>query len=96
MKEKVTKLNKTKVELSNGESFTIVHDFKNMNGNINSFDAAFQNWINRTDDYTAASFVKYVKNKEPERIFVTLEDYELTIKDKSEPSTKQEFESENN
>ena len=31
------------------------------------------------------------KNKEPERIFVTLEDYELTIKDKSEPSTKQEF-----
>ena len=74
-KNPVTKLNKTEVKLSNEESFTIVHDFKNMNGVVNSFDAAFQNWISRTTDYSAESFCVYVKSKEPERIFVTLEQY---------------------
>lgn len=96
MKNRTFKLNKTKMELSNGVSFTIVHDFKEMNGRFNSFDAAFQSWLNRTEVYTADSFVEYVKGKEPERVFLTLEDYEKITEGKSEDATKEDFETENN
>ncbi len=97
MKNRVTKLNKSKIELSNGVIFTIVHNFKNMTGNINSFDAAFQSWLVRTKVYTADSFVDYVKSKdEPDRIFMTFEDFENKTKGKSEPATKEDFEAENN
>jgi len=97
MKNRVTKLNKSKIELSNGVTFTIVHNFKNMYGNINSFDAAFQSWLVRTEVYTADSFVEYVKSKdEPDRIFMTLTDFENKTKGKSKPATKEDFESENN
>jgi len=97
IKNIVTKLNKTKVELSNGISFTIVHNFRTMNGNVNSFDAAFQSWLARTDDYTSDSFVEYVKSKnEYGRIFVTLEDYESITKGKVELATQEDYQSENN
>lgn len=81
--------------ISNGVSFTIVHDFPNMSG-INSFDSAYQNWMSRTDDYTAESFIAYVKSKEPHRVFVTLEQFEKITKGKSEPATKEDFLQENN
>lgn len=80
MKRPVTKLSKTRIELSNGIKFTIVHDFKKMKGPVNSFDAALGNWIARTEVYTGDSFVEYVKGKEPNRIFVTLEDYDRITK----------------
>ena len=97
MKNRVTKLNKSKVELSNGTIFTIVHNFKKMKGSVNSFDAAFQNWLIRTDNYTANSFVDYVLSKSEEgRIFVTLEDYEAITKGKIRHATKVEFNAENN
>lgn len=74
-------LNKTDVELSDGTKFTIVNDFENMEGALGSFDAAFQNWLVRTDDFTAESFILYVKSKEPNRIFLILEDYEKALKE---------------
>ncbi len=81
MKDKVTRLNKTDIELPNGTKFIIVNDFENMEGAVNSFDAALQNWLMRTNEYTPESFVKYVKSKEPNRIFITLEDYEIFVKE---------------
>jgi len=74
------RLNETEVELSNGVKFTVVHDFENMEGPVNSFDAAFQSWLARTTEYTAESFVRYVKTREPKRIFVTKADLEATLK----------------
>lgn len=94
MKDKITKLNKTDVELSNGTKFTIVNDFKYMEGAINSFSAAFDNWLARTNDYTAESFVKYVKGKEPHRIFIELSDYEKLTSGKVEDATKEEYDAE--
>jgi len=63
MKDRITKLNQTAIELSNGVKFTIVHDFPKMEGSVNSFDAAFQSWLARTDEYTAEDFVDYVKDR---------------------------------
>ncbi len=96
MKNRVSKLNQTELALSNGVKFTIVHDFKNMDGPVNSFDAAFQNWLSRTDEYTAESFIEYVKDKEPNRIMITLEDYLEITKDKSKPATEEDYQAENN
>jgi hypothetical protein len=96
MKNRVSKFNKTKIELSNGESFTIVHDFPEMEGSVNTFDSAFQNWLSRTNDYTAKSFVNYVKSKEPNRMFLTLKDYEKILKDNGESATEEEYLAENN
>jgi hypothetical protein len=93
-KNRITKLNKTLVELSNGDSFTIVHDLK-MNG-INSFDAALQNWLARTDDYSPESFIGYVKSKEPEKIFLTIEDYNEITKGETESATEEDYLAENN
>jgi hypothetical protein len=77
MKNPVMKLNKSKCNLSNGVEFTIVHNIKNIEGPINSFAAALDCWLARTKEYTAASFVDYVKSKkEYGRIFLTLEEYE--------------------
>jgi len=96
MKPRVSKFNKTKVELSNGVSFVIVHNFESMNGVINSFDAAFNSWLARTDEYTAESFIRYVKSKEPERLFLTIEDYEKLTVGKVEHATKEDYQAENN
>jgi hypothetical protein len=96
MKTPVTRLNKTKCELSNGVTFTIVHNMK-MDGNHNSFDAAYQCWLARTNVYTAESFVYYVHSKgEYGRIFLTFEDYEKIIEGKVENATEEEYEAENN
>lgn len=64
-------LNQTFFELSNGVKFSIINDFENIDGPVNSIDAAFQNWIARTEDFSAESFVAYIKKKEPKRIALT-------------------------
>ena len=72
------KLNKTEINLSNGTSFVIVHDLP-MKGAVGSFDAALDNWLARTKEYTADSFVNYVKCKDKSVIFLTFEEYEKRI-----------------
>lgn len=49
-------------KLSNGKSFTIVHNINRI-GNVNSIDAALDNWLARTQDYSAQSFVNYINSK---------------------------------
>ncbi len=94
-KNRVTRLNKIECRLTNGVTFTIVNDF-DMDATPNLFDAAYQSWIARTDKFTANSFVKYVKAKEPNRIFLKLEDFEKITKGKMVAATKEEWEQENN
>lgn len=42
--------------------FTIIHDM-NLHGAVGSFDAAMQNWLARTTEFTAESFCNYVSEK---------------------------------
>jgi hypothetical protein len=96
IKNPVTRLNKTKCELSNGVTFTIVHNMR-MEGNIDSFDAAYQSWLARTNIYTADNFVEYVKSKdEYGRIFLTFEDFKKRTKGMVIPATEDEYLSEKN
>lgn len=73
------KLNMTDVKLSNGDSFTIVHNIP-MKGNIDSFQAALDNWLNRTDDFSPESFCEYIngktRNGKSTYIAVTKEQYD--------------------
>lgn len=94
MRDRITKLNKTSVRLSNGTEFTIVHELP-MEGVVGSFEAAFDNWISRTKHYTDDSFCAYVKSKSPNTIFVTLDQFEKLTKGRSTPATEQEFLAEN-
>ena len=94
MAKRSNTINKTTVELSNGDKIIIVHNFSTLEGNINSFDAAFQSWLVRTKVYTADSFVDYVKSKkEPGRIFMTHEDFLRFYK---EEATEEQWQAENN
>ena len=49
-------------ELSNGASFSVVHNCK-QEGNINSINAAFDNWLERTKDFSEKSFIGYINAK---------------------------------
>lgn len=51
------KVGKKKVE------FTIIHNIHGR-GNVNSIDAALDNWLVRTDEYTPESFVDYINSKD--------------------------------
>lgn len=94
MAKRSNTINKTTVELNNGDKFIIVHNFSTLEGNINSFDAAFDSWIARTDDFSAKSFVDYVKSKkEHGRIFMTHEDFLRFYK---EEATEEQWQAENN
>ena len=97
--DRIKKLCETKCSLSNGVEFTVVHDFERMEGPINSFEAAYESWLFRVDDpedYNVDHFVDYVKRKDPERIFVSLETYLKVTKGRTVKATKEEFEAENN
>ncbi len=89
-KDRVSRFNKTTVELSNGDSFIIVNQM-----NDNDFDIALNSWLVRTDDYTPESFVWYVKDKLPNIPFLTLEDYEAITKGKGESATEADYLAEN-
>jgi hypothetical protein len=71
----MSKWNETFYELSNGTKFSIVHNLP-MKGNINSIQAAFDNWLVRTDDHTAESFVEYINSKDAGYTAMTKEKYE--------------------
>ncbi len=77
MKNKTIKLKDSPIEF-NGVTLTITHDFEH--GAVNSFDAAFQNWLVRTDELTPESFIRYVKNIEPDRTIMTKKQWETGIK----------------
>lgn len=47
----------TTFKLSNGELITICHNIPD------KIQAAFDNWIARTDEYTATSFCEYINQK---------------------------------
>jgi hypothetical protein len=49
-------------ELSDGKKFSIVHNIERQ-GNINSIQAAFDNWIIRTTKYTEKSLIDYINSK---------------------------------
>lgn len=53
--------------------FSIVHNIPNSR-NINSIDAALENWLMRTDDFTDESFVDYINSKDVYKAF-TMEQY---------------------
>lgn len=50
------------VNLSNGNQIVIIHDLP-MKGNVNTFNAAMECWITRTNKYTAQSLVDYINSK---------------------------------
>jgi hypothetical protein len=59
---KTRRMNKTTVTLSNGESFTIIHDLP-MRGVVDSFESALDNWKVRTKTLTAESLVDYINKQ---------------------------------
>lgn len=58
----MAKFKESEIELSNGTSFKIRHNLA-IDGPVNSLQAAFDNWIVRTNEYTAESFVNYINSK---------------------------------
>lgn len=65
-------------ELSNGTKFSIVHNMT-ATGEINSPQAALDNWLARTSVYTQKSFIQYINSKHV-YFAMTKEDYELIDK----------------
>lgn len=45
------------------KAFIIIHSLTDDEGTINTLNAALQNWIFRTNEYSAASFVDYINSK---------------------------------
>lgn len=95
-KNPVSRFNHNTIKLSNGVTFEIVNDFEHMEGPVNSFQAALDNWLARTDDYTAESFIRYVKSKEPNRIFMTKAQFDEIMEKNGEHATEEDYLSENN
>lgn len=61
MKQKEVEFFEYHFELSNGTKFSVVSNLpKDFGLNI---EDAFQNWLYRTSDFTAESFVEYVNSK---------------------------------
>lgn len=58
------KWKETGFELSNGTKFSIYHNLPEVKGL--SIQDAFQNWLVRTNKYTAKSFTHYIKLKQTE------------------------------
>ena len=67
---------KVSIPISETEHLTVWHDFDQIEGSVNSLDAAFTNWAARTTELTAASFVAYVRSKMTEMIIMTEEEFE--------------------
>lgn len=64
-------LNNSFVNFPNQEGFAIVHDMCS-----SDFRIALDSWLFRTGEFTAESLVDYVKDKEPNRFFLTKADYD--------------------
>lgn len=91
----VTKLTVCNMELSNGAKFVIVHDLKEGGGN-KSFKKEYERWIKKTRTFTAESFIRSVKNHQPNSIFLLKEDYDRIVDGEFIEATKEEWEAENN
>ena len=66
------RLNKTDVEFKvNGRpvKFVIIHNLQNKFGM--SFDGALDNWLARTNKYTAKSLCKYIMSKDESFVAMT-------------------------
>lgn len=60
-------------EGNNLVEFSIIHNIPH-SGDINGFNGALQNWIIRTEVYTAESFVDYINSKHVYKAY-TVEQY---------------------
>ena len=91
-KPPVTRLRIIGVEC-NGR-FDLVTDFHTQK----EFDELFYEWFDHPDTkmWCAESLIAYIKVKQPKRICLLQEDYDLFMKDKVIPATKEEWERENN
>ena len=67
-----------KVSLSNGVKFTIYVTIDKANGPVNTLEAALDNWLARTEEYTAKSFVDYINSKGMHKAF-TESDYKNNL-----------------
>lgn len=74
------RLIQSKIKLSDGSSFAIVSDFHFIKGSVNSLEAALDNWLARTEDLSAESFVEYLNSKNTGNAFFTIEQYKETYK----------------
>jgi len=59
----MTKWNTFTIKLSNDISFDIVSNIPESNNGINDIQAAIDNWVVRTNQYTDKSFVNYINSK---------------------------------
>ena len=50
---------RTEFLLSNGTRFTVIHNIGD------EIFQAFDNWLNRTNEYTCESFCNYIRSKSP-------------------------------
>jgi hypothetical protein len=92
-KPPVTRLRVIRVEC-NGQ-FDLVTDFHTQK----EFDEIFDEWFNHphTRMWCAETLIDYVKSKQPNRICLLQEDYDLLIKGKGViEATQEEWESEQN
>lgn len=73
-------LQKSEIQLSNGKKFCIIHNLPDFRLDI---DAALQNWLARTDEFTDESFCKYIRSKDPVNIIaLTEKKYNELVKSK--------------
>lgn len=64
-------------EGNNLVKFSIIHNIPH-SGDINGFNGALQNWLMRTDVYTAESFVDYINSKNVYKAY-TVEQYKKIL-----------------
>jgi hypothetical protein len=73
-----------KFAMSDGTEVHLVHNIPQTDGSINSLQAAFDNWIVRTNTYTTKSFVDYINSKThmSGHRALTWDDYQKLIKER--------------
>lgn len=68
------KINKKKV------AFSIIHNLPEVHGM--SIEDALDNWLARTEEFTAKSLADYVNSKNTGSLIMTEEEYKKLLKDK--------------
>lgn len=69
-------LHKTRIIIENGDSFDVLSNFKNVGGSFYSFIDEVSAWKKQTSDYSAESFVAYIKEIQPDRVIMTQREYD--------------------
>lgn len=90
-RNRVTRLNKRTVKLSNDIEFKVVDNITDK-----EFQGLLDDWTAITYDYSAENLCAFVKLYKPSSIFVTEAQYDKITAGRSTPATKEEYEAENN